>query len=293
MSGGVAVRANLLCVTWSAALGHVFLYDVEARQRVSAWTLPPCEKGFSDAAGVAMDEHFHLFVADPHNERVRHFSVFGRHLGDLGRSAPGSGDAGRDRPGVLDRPHAVAVRGDTVFVASGDQPRRHAVQRFRRSGQVATALYSCGDVEQRFAAPRALWVDAAGILVADTLRGRVQRFRGDGTFVAAVSCGDDERLARPVAVVRRVDGSMIVVDRGDEPGVALFAADGRRRVVPADLVQRCEHVIAMTADERGRLYVLDRHGERVLRFRADLGFDQVIVDLAEHAFDYEPGGGDA
>ena len=65
MSGGVAVQANLLCVTWSAAVGHVFLFDVEARQRVSAWTLPVCERGFSDAAGIAMDPNFHLFVADP------------------------------------------------------------------------------------------------------------------------------------------------------------------------------------------------------------------------------------
>src|SRR5690242_1176643 len=103
MAGGVAVRGNLLCVTWSAARGHVFLFDVEAQQRVSAWTLPVGPSGYSDAAGVAMDEHYHLFVADPHNDRVRHFNAFGRLLADFGSPPPGSGDAARDRPGVLDR----------------------------------------------------------------------------------------------------------------------------------------------------------------------------------------------
>ena len=56
MSGGVAVRGNLLCVTWSAAQGHVFLFDLGARQRVSAWSMPAGERGYSDAAGVAMDD---------------------------------------------------------------------------------------------------------------------------------------------------------------------------------------------------------------------------------------------
>jgi hypothetical protein len=123
MAGGIAVRGNLLAVTWSAARGHVFLFDVEAQQRVSAWTLPVGARGYSDAAGVAMDEHYHLFVADPHNDRVCHFSPFGRHVGDFGTPAPAVGDAGRDRPGVLDRPHAVALRGDLLYVACGDQPR--------------------------------------------------------------------------------------------------------------------------------------------------------------------------
>lgn len=288
MSGGVAVRANLLCVTWSAAQGHVFLFDLEARQRVSAWTLPSSEQGYSDAAGVAMDEHFHLFVADPHNHRVRHFSAFGRHLADLGRSPPPTGDVARDRVGVLDRPQAVAVLGRTVVVGSGDRPRRFGVQRFDVSGSPLTPLHSCGDPEQSFGGPQAVWADSAGILVADTLAGRVQRFRADGTFVAQVPCAGRGTLSRPVAVLRRPDGAMLVIDRGDGPGLRLLTAEGRALAVPAALSERCRDAVALAADERGRLYVLDRQGERVQRFTADLGFDGVIVDLAEHLDDYEP-----
>jgi hypothetical protein len=44
--------------------------------------------------------------------------------------------------------------------------------------------------------------------------------------------------------------------------------------------------VALCADEAGRIYVLDLGGERVQRFRKDLSFDQVLVDLREHLDDY-------
>lgn len=288
MSGGIAVRANLLCVTWSAARGHVFLFDLEARQRMSTWTLPPGARGYCDAAGVAMDEHFHLFVADPHNDRVCHFSAFGRHLGDLGLPAPALGDSGRDRRGVLDRPHAVALLGDTVLVGSGDRPRRRAVQRFSRAGEVQRPLDSLGSAEATFGAPRAIWADAAGILVADTLAGRIQRFRPDGTFVCQLPCASAGATARPAAVMALPAGAVLVGDRGDEPGVRALGPDGAPLSIAAAVHERCEDAIAFASDKQGRVYVLDRAGERVQRFRSDLTFDQVVVDLREHLDDFPP-----
>ena len=289
MAGGVAVRANLLCVTWSAGSGHVFLFDLEARQRVSAWALPPTPQGYSDAAGVAMDQHFQLFVADPHNHRVCRFSAFGRHLGDLGLPAPESGDTARDRPGVLDRPHAVAVAYGTVFVACGDRPRRRGVQRLLPTGEVQRPLWSGGDVEAVFGAPRALWVDAEGILVADTLCGRIQRFRRDGTFLAHLACGEAGAIARPVAVLRRRDGSILFADRGDEPGLRVVRPDGARLPAAAGMAAHVDDAFAFAVDAVERIYVLDRGGERVQRFLPDLTYDGVVVDLIEHLDDYEPG----
>ena len=282
MTGGVAVRANLLCVTWSAARGHVFLFDLEAKQRVSAWTVPAGARGYSDAAGVAMDEHFHLFVADPHNDRVCHFSVFGRHLADLGLPAPEVGDVARDRPGVLDRPHAVALVGDTVLVGAGDQSRRHGLQRFTRAGEVLRPLWSGGDVEATFGAPRSVWADAEGVLVADTLHGRIQRFRADGTFVSHTPCAPAGALARPIAVQRLPGGTMLVADCGDEAGIRALQPDGTRLPLAADVHAHCEDPVAFGLDGQGRLYVLDRGGERVQRFHRDLQFDQIVVDLREH-----------
>lgn len=286
MAGGVAVRANLLCVTWSAAQGHVFLFDLEARRRLSTWVMPPGERGYSDAAGVAMDAHFHLHVADPHSGRVRHFSAFGRHLGDLGLPLPAEGDVVRDRPGVLDRPHAVALLDDTVLVGCGDRPRQRGVQRFRRDGEVLRPLPSGGLADATFGAPRAIWVDADGVLVADTLHGRIQRFRRDGTFVAHLPVGSGGAVGRPVAVLRQPSGFVLVADRGDAPGLVGFAAGGVPTAVAA-MQERVVDPIAFAADERDRIYVLDRGGERVVRFHPDRSFDDVVVDLVEHLDDYE------
>ena len=288
MAGGVAVRGNLLCVTWSAARGHVFLFDLEAQQRVSSWTLPPGPGGYCDAAGAAMDEHYHLFVADPHNDRVRHYNAFGRHLGDFGQPPPDSGDAARDRQGVLDRPHAVARRGDLLYVACGEQPRRRGVQRFSRQGTVLRPLASRGDSDMKFGAPRGLCADADGVLVADTLRGCIQRFRGDGVYLGEWRCAPEDTIARPIAVQRLPSGSVVYVDRGDQAGVHALGRDGARVRLPDDVAEHCVDAIGLAVDGRGRVYVLDRHGERVIRFSAELRFDQVLFDLEELQDDAPP-----
>jgi hypothetical protein len=281
MAGGIAVRGNLLCVTWTAARGHVFLFDLEAQQRVSSWTLPPGSSGYSDAAGVAMDDRYHLFVADPQNDRVREFNPFGRHLQDFGGAPPAVGDVARDRIGVLDRPHAVAWRGDVLHVACGDQPRRRGVQRFTRQGTVLKPLCSRGDAEAEFGAPRGIWADADGVLVADTLRGVLQQFRGDGTFLRELPCASPGRVARPIAVLRQPYGRCLYVDRGDDPGVRAIGADGALQPVHGDVAAHCREVLGLAADRAGRIHVLDHLGERVVRFSPDLQFEQVVIDLAE------------
>lgn len=288
MVGGIAVRGNLLCVTWSAARGHVFLFDVEAGQRVSSWTLPAGPAGYCDAGGVAMDEHYHLFVADPHNDRVRHYNAFGRHLGDFGAPAPATGDAARDRQGVLDRPHAVALRGDLLYVACGDQPRRRAIQRFSRQGTVLRPLACHGDADAKFGAPRGLWADEHGLLVADTLRGTIQRFRGCGTYVGQYACAEPGSLSRPQAVMRLPDGRVLFTDVGDASGVRLLDAAGHLAPVPADLTTNARDVVGFAHDARGFVYVLDRHGERVVRYRRDLQCDRVLFDLEELQDDPPP-----
>lgn len=281
MAGGIAVRGNVLAVTWSSSRGHVFLFDLEAQQRVSSWTLPEGRRGYCDAAGVAMDEHYHLFVADTHNDRVCHFNAFGRHLGDLGLAPPTAGDAGRDRIGVLDRPHALALAGDTLYVACGDQPRRRAVQRLRRGGEVLRPLAARGDAEAKFAAPRALWVDADMVLVADTMRSTIQRFRPDGTFVRELTCASHGAVARPIALVRTGRGNILFVDRHDTVRVRQLTRDGVEAGVPDDFAAHCLEPSGLAVDRRGRVYVLDHHGERVLRFSSELRFDQTVIDLRE------------
>ncbi|MFM1871735.1 MAG: hypothetical protein RL398_1157, partial [Planctomycetota bacterium] len=227
----------MLCITWSAARGHVFLFDLEAGERVSSWTMPATAdeaaskavSHWSDAAGVAIDEHFHLYVADPHNHVVRHFSAFGRHLGDLGRPPEGDGDALRDRPGTLHRPQGVALCGGELLVAQGDVPRRRGVQRFALGGAVLRPLASGGDPDAKFAAPQAIACDDREILVADTGNGRIQRFRHDGSFVAAVPCGRSGEFARPFALTSLGGGAMLALDRGDRREAFVIDRAGVRR----------------------------------------------------------------
>jgi hypothetical protein len=233
-----------------------------------------------------------VFVSDPHQGRVWHWNAFGRLLGTLGQAPPVDGDAGRDRPGVLDRPYAVAVRGDLVYVAGGDQPRRRAVQRFTRQGTLLRPLASHGDAAQCFGAPRGLFADDQGLLVADTLHGTIQRFRGDGTYVGEWRCqarrdGNGERV-RPAAVVRRPDGGVVFLDRGDHCGLAGLGPDGRPWPLPSDVAARCVDPVALAGDRKGRLYVLDHGGERVIRFTAALQFDREVCDLREQLGDYSP-----
>ncbi|MCK5945332.1 MAG: hypothetical protein KAI24_25305, partial [Planctomycetes bacterium] len=201
-------------MTWSAGRGHVFLYDLEARERMSSWTTPVGESGYSDAGGVAIDAHFRLFVTDAQNHCVRRYNAFGQHLGDLGLAPPASGDRGRDQLGVLDRPHALACHRERVWVATGERPRRRGVQCFHVDGRALRALPARGEAGAKWGAPRGLWCDDRGLLVADTLRGRLQGFRHDGTFVrewalpADGNGGGGDGSARPGAVARLADGTM-------------------------------------------------------------------------------------
>jgi hypothetical protein len=287
MAGGLAVRANLLCVTWSAAQGHVFLYDLEAQRRVSAWTMPASDSGYSDAAGIAIDEHFHLYIADPQNHRVCHCNTFGRWLGTLGLPAASGGKA-RDQLGVLDHPHAVALLGEDLLVAGGEQPRRRAVQRFRRSGPVLRALPSLGAVDGEFSAPRGLHADRARVLVADTMAGRIQHFRSDGSFVAAFPCGPANERRRPVAILPVADDCWWWLDRGDRPGLYAMRPDGLPLPPPTGVDRQVQDPVALARDGRGRILVLDRGGERVQAFAPTGQHLAVLVDLAEVDGDYQP-----
>lgn len=266
----------------------MFLFDLEAGVRLSQWTMPAAPGGWSDAAGVAIDEHFSVYVADPHQDRVRCFSAFGRHLADFGASPVGGGDAGRDRQGVLHQPRAVALCGDDLLVVQGDLPRRRAVQRFARSGAVGRPLAALGDPAAKFVLPQAIAADASGIYVAETGAGRIQRFTAAGRFVAAVACGEPGEASRPLAVLPWRGGqALLAIDRGDRPGVFAVDLAGRRRTVPA-IAERVAHPVALAGDAVGRIYVLDRGGERVVRFAADGRFEAELVDLAEYLDDYQP-----
>jgi hypothetical protein len=280
MFGGIAVARNLLCLAYSEARGKVFLVDLDERRTVSFWEYGQ-ENGYADAGGVAMAPDFSLYVADTRNDLVRWFTPFGVEIGRLGATSDrGPGAARRDQTGILDRPRSVAIHDSTVYVACGEQELRRGVQRFRRDGSVLEPLRAFGEVEGMFGAPQGLFADDLGIVVADTLHGLLQRFGPDGRFIGQVSTATPQGpSSRPVAVVRLADGDLLVADRGDQRGLARFSVDGEPRRWKCDA--EFDGPIDLARDRKDRIYVLDRDGERVQRLHSGLGFDTLIVDVAE------------
>ena len=281
MFGGIAVAKNLLCLAHSDVRGQVFLIDLDERRPVSVWDYGPENGGYADAGGVAMASDFMIYVADTRNDMVRCFTPFGREVRRIGLpQAREQGAVRRDRTGTLDRPRAVAVHDSTVFVACGEQELRRGVQRFRRDGSAMQPLRAFGESEGSFGAPRGIWADAQGVLVADTLHGVVQRFDEQGRFIGHFETSVMPGTAsRPVAVVRLESGDLLVIDQGDRRGLSLFSESGAARSLSgaADL----HEPVALARDEKGRVYVLDRDGERVRRLDPEHGVETAIVDLAE------------
>ena len=142
------------------------------------------------------------------------------------------------------------------------------------------SLRAFGDAEGRFGAPRGIAVDDANVWVADTMHGVVQRFRLDGRFVCEIpTAGRHDEASRPVAVQPLANGELLVADAGDHHGLRRVCENGRVVTVCEDV--ELDEPNDLAVDRHGRIYVLDRHGERVTRFTPDLGFDERIVDLAE------------
>ena len=285
MFGGIAIWRNLLCVAYSEVAARVVLIDLDGLRPLSHWSFG---EGLRRVApgGVAFGPHGEVFVTDPHNDCVRWFTAFGKTVGVLGESSDrGPLARERDRPGTLDAPRSVAVIDSMIYVGCGERQLAHGVQRFGLDGDPRAPLRSSGDPERRFGAPRGLFGDSLGLLVADSLNGVVQRFDTEGRFIAEFSTARraGER-SRPVDVLRRPDGDVLVVDGGDDPGLRGFAIDGAPWSGCLHSANEClEHPIALTKDDAGRLYVSDRDGERVCRFSPELEFDGVVFDARHTA----------
>ncbi len=283
MLGGIAVSGNLLCLTHTDARGLVLLVDLDEKRLASRWSFAGPDGGYADAAGVAMDAAYNIFVADTRNDRVRRFSPFGKEYASLGEVPDrATGAVSRDRAGILDRPHAVAIHADVIYVSCGDRKLVRGVQRFGPSGKAVRHLSSCGENEGRFGAPRGIYAGEEGIFIADFLHGAIQRFEISGRFISEfTSARQHDEASRPVAVMPISGGDLLVVDQGDHPGLYRFSVGGEPKPLAEVESMNLQDPSDLAMDAKGRIYILDRACERVQRLHPDLSFDELVVDLAE------------
>lgn len=218
--------------------------------------------------GLTIDHDDNVWLTDVAMQQVFKFSPEGRLLLTLGeRGVPGSDSA------HFNYPTKVAVRPDGGFYVS-DGYHNTRVIRFDAKGKFVNQWGKPGKGPGEFDLPHGIALDRAGrVYVADRGNARVQVFDSTGRFVAD---WHGPLLGRPYGVAVSPDGSIFVVDGGDQPsappdrgGATHLSPDGQvlerfGQYGNYDGQFRLAHDVAVGAD--GAVYVVDTWGQRVQKF---------------------------
>ena len=255
-------------VVLSRPIEGIGLFDLDGRRLARDFRPAPVLEGArTQLAGVGVDGDRRAWIADPAGSAVRAFTPFGLEVARLVDQSRASIDAA----GRLGRPWSVAVRGDAdgleLLVASRDR-HRHALQLFDESGRLVRSLRPAGDSHGRFDGLEGVAFDGRFVYAVEG-GGRVHVHRdlehhfgfeveGRGTALRAVAPAGNGRLLVLCATAGLLlfDASGRVVAHpvvcGDDEG----QLDG-----PSDLA-----VERGSTDERRRILIVDREGERVQVF---------------------------
>ncbi|MEW6072647.1 MAG: hypothetical protein AB1726_08670 [Planctomycetota bacterium] len=279
MQGSLCLHRGVLWVGRHAKTAQVRAFDLEGHPLTGGFSFRDPRLGRSVAAGIAVDEDRHLWVADTPSSRVRRFTAFGVEVGGIGLSLDEGVEhaAAEDAPGLVRVPVDVAVRGSSeelllVVAAAGE--RRHAVQVFAADGRLLLSLRPQGDPQGRFQGVRRIALDGRRLCIAEHAAARVQVFRdGDHLFSFPVAM-EGGAAGRPTALASAGDGRLVVGVGGTRSALLLFDSGGRlvRRLAgpgpgEGEVFEPDDVAIEPGADERRtRVVVLDRDGSRVQLF---------------------------
>lgn len=254
--------------------GRIYISDTEGR-RVHVFDVPRRrfftfgyrnEGALNKPAGIAVDGHGNVYVADVSARRVVKYDGLGLYLGIIGSKAE------------LERPTGVGVApaGDRVYVVDtgGVESDKHEVIAYDGDGRKLFVIGPRGKQPGRFNLPVDAVVAADGTLyVLDAGNFRVQAFDRDGRFLRAfgsVGIGPGQ-FSRPRGIAVDRDGNIYVTDAGfanvqvfDPAGRLLLALGGRG---VEDAPGRYRLPAGVATDESGRVYVVDQffHKVEVLR----------------------------
>lgn len=158
--------------------------------------------------GLRIDAVDHLWVTDVGTHQVFELS----HEGQLLRSFGTAGQPGADAT-HFNQPTDVAVAADGGFYVSDGYGNSRVVQ-FAKDGSFVRAWGSLGTGPGQFDTPHSIALDQKGrVYVADRGNSRIQRFDKNGAFIDQWQSAE---LGRPWAISIAHDGSVFVVDGGDQ-----------------------------------------------------------------------------
>ncbi|HRO27527.1 MAG TPA: gluconolaconase [Luteimonas sp.] len=165
---------------------------------------------FHAPMGVAVDEAGRVYVADTWNDRIRVIE-HGRVRTLAGGDGPGFAAGGAGHPSRFDTPTALAIAGDgTLWIA--DTGNR-ALRWIDPAGAVHTWQPAAWESTVNLARPLALAPTHDGQLyVAEFSPGRVLQLARDGRARVLTGADPKQWFARPSALGRVTDGSLLLAD---------------------------------------------------------------------------------
>jgi uncharacterized protein (TIGR03663 family) len=280
------VRKDIASQIWSYGVGPTQLQAnaapvdpyAKSSQVIKAdnvWGSEGAQPGqFEAPRGVALAPDGSVYVADSRNNRIEKFDATGKLL--LTWGTLGSLDLKTANPGTFNEPWGVAVAADgTVYVAD---TWNHRIQKFDPNGKflLMWGVFGQGETPDAFWGPRSIAIDGQGrIYVSDTGNKRIVVFDANGKSLNVIgSAGSDPgQFDEPVGLAVTSDGTLYVADTWNQR-IQQFSYNAtgntydfvRQWTISGWLGQSIDNKPFLALDAKGRLYVTDPEGYRVLVF---------------------------
>ncbi len=285
-------------LTANAAPSDPYVKSKQVLKATNVWGSEGAQAGqFEAPRGVALAPDSSIYVADSRNNRIEKFDATGKLLltwGSVGKLDDKTAD-----PGKFNEPWGVAVAADgSVFVTD---TWNHRVQKFDATGKFIKmwGIFGQGETPDAFWGPRAIVIDGQGrVYVSDTGNKRIVVFDQNGQSLTSfgTSGSDPGQFDEPVGLAVANDGQVYVADTWNQriQQFSYAAATNtynfvRQWPISAWFGQSIDNKPFMALDAKGRLYVTDPEGYRVLVFDSqgkflttwgDFGTDNASLGLA-------------